>query len=141
MGVSTDGMLYYGFTLDEDEEWFEDDEDLDWEDIACERLGGPNPPDVPYEGNEKVHSQFWNKKHAFIESLAVRMGYHCSCEYSMYFVYINTSYTRAARGYPEDLGKTLPVAEDTWDAAIKDFCEKMGIEYKEPHWELASLWC
>jgi len=66
MGQSTNGLLYYGFTFcdpdeDGDPPWATED-DGDWEDWFCEKLGGPPAPGVEYsdETRQQFHA-YWDE--------------------------------------------------------------------------------
>lgn len=71
MGVSTDGILFYGyhFTSDHDDN----------------------------EALEVLSEDRWRKN----EDVPVKVGVHCSPGEPMYFVYVAESYTENSRGYPE----------------------------------------
>jgi len=148
MGTSTDAYLYYGFSLDEGEleeicekdtgkDYFEDD----FEEWLCGKIGGPSRLDVEYEGNEAVYEKYLDEKREFMEALDVEIKSHCSCDYPIYFVHIKESYSWAWRGEPHRFGTQLPVTNPGWDEKIKEFCKKLYIPFREPGWELASMWC
>ena len=131
MTTSTNALLYYGFTfLDEDEEtppWEkEDDEDYDSDQWLCDNLGGPKESD-------------WEAQSAFVEALPIMIGYHCYIDASMYFICARESYHVAHRGHPVQLRDSI-VKNLGWDPTLADYCEKLGIKWQQPQWELASLW-
>lgn len=117
MGLSTDAILFYGFSLEEDEQ-YEYEGEFDERDHDC------------YLG--RLCDEMWNKPiHGCV------LGTHCSCEYPIYYVAIQGTQTVAWRGYPKELGQSL-VAEVGWKAKIKKFCKETGIKYRKPQWILVS---
>jgi hypothetical protein len=145
MTVSTDAMLYYGFTfLDEDENdppWKkEDDEDYDVEDWLCEKLGGPTPPASEWsEELQEEFSNYWKAKRKFIEELPIMIGWHCYIDEPMYFICIRDSHHKASRGYPQKLGGDV-VSLLGWNVVMREYCDRLGINWQKPQWELASVW-
>jgi len=132
MGQSTNGLLYYGFTFCDPDE----DGDPPW---ATE--GGPPAPGVEYsdETRQQFHA-YWDAKREFIKSTGITIVNHCSCDYPMYAIAAAESEHTAYRGSPERLGDILE-APSSWSAKLFDVCEKLGLEWQDPQWELASLWC
>jgi hypothetical protein len=146
MTVSTNALLYYGFTFTEEEyepPWKkEDDEDHDSDDWLCELLGGPKEPDVEWSEASEVKQQFheyWDAKKKFIEELPIMIGWHCYIDYPMYFICIRESHHEAYRGYPVQLKDSI-VKNLGWDPTLQEYCKKLGIEWQQPQWELAPLW-
>lgn len=141
MGTSTDGILFYGFSVGEDEnaeiirgmdgngeyvvgsEDEEPDEDAIW---AHHFKLDPDPDKV-----EKV----WRHK----EKHVIQIGTHCSYDYPMYYVAIRKSVLSASRGTPEKVD-TLEIGKD-WDKQLKEFCDLWELEPpNEFGWYLCSLW-
>lgn len=137
MGVSTDGILFYGFDLgepgqsmaDPDAEW----ESYDWEDYYLEKKG------VVREENEDSDSWF-ARKDLVLETCGCSLGHHCCDEYIMLFVAARDF--SASRGYPAPIAKSDLILPSDVDEKLKDFCEVMGIEFKQDQvgWYLASYW-
>lgn len=139
MSTSTNGLLYFGFTFYADDEGdppWGDIEDDEW---LCEMLGGPKSLKEEYEGNEEKYSTYWSEKRNFLKSADIEIVIHCSGNYPMYAIAIKKSVYSASRGYPENLGPDIQSNLD-WVDKLRDACEKLKIEWQEPHWELASLW-
>jgi hypothetical protein len=163
MGVSTDGILCYGFCLPEEEEitWLraenveadEESEDsegeqMDFEDFVA-KLEGLKEPDVPFNSGKvpKEWEKYWDKKSKLVKKVGIDLVTHCSDEYPMYILAISESVHNASRGYPEKLGQKilanagLPAyGIEGWRDKLKAFCERAGIEYKDPQWILCSMW-
>lgn len=146
MTTSNAPLLYYGFTFTKDEEaspWEpegeERDVDYDSESWLCDKLGGPKEPDEEWiEGNEQYH-KYWDAKRKFIAALPIIIDSHCYIDDPMYFICIRESYHVASRGYPKKLGDGL-TKNLGWDPTLQEYCEKLGIEWQQPQWELASMW-
>lgn len=127
MGVSTDGIAWYGYHLESLPEALSDDEQY-----ALSRYG----------------REAWEH-----EGVRVVLENHCTLDDPMHLVAVHDSFRTAARGYPEPLPDAVskPVPE-CWDAAVRAFAEAHGLvmpgerddEYSQPAsqigWWLASLW-
>lgn len=135
MGASTDAKLFLGVHFDEGEHpWaeLEDNEDWDGEYEAWLRqlYGGPQAPDVPFEGNADEYSQYWADCRGFDKTLPVEIVYHCSGDYEMYGVAIKGTPITANRGYPQEITALPPATAEQGDT-LEDFCTKAGIDMPE----------
>ena len=123
MGMSTDGILFYGVLINEDEAPWDADEfnwDKDvWEKTACELLG--------FADKDELYS--------LEKELGIVLGIHCSYEYPMYFVSAKASVQTANRGYPIEPDFTV---QPEWEDKIRDFCGKLNIPCDDLKWHLAS---
>lgn len=155
MGVSTNGILFYGIDLGEDFEydrealpftdeqygvWEEDGKE--WEDLWA-ALHGVFGPSVEYgEENKEVFHAYWDKKGELEKTSPCEVDLHCSYEYPIYYVALRGANFTAYRGSPEEVSLDFPdgMTKEEADAKIKEFCEKMGLPYSQPKWYLASLW-
>jgi len=151
MGTSTNAYLFFGILIDEYDESFEELKN-DWEEKYAAKVGlvddsGLWNDDGEYaipEGIERKNAEenwkvFLKRKQDLIEELGITIDSHCHREYPEYFVCISDSFISATRGNPEvikfdELKKTEDINK------LKDFCELMGLKYKEPKWYLASFW-
>lgn len=142
MGTSTDGILFFGIDLGEDEDDSFPWQGEDWEDFAADKLG-VSRPEVPWEGNEDVFRKYWKEKAEAIEALECEIGTHCSDSYPCYFVAPKKKVLVAARGYPLEVTKDfldVDVRNTEISESLKNFCELMEIPWQEPKWHLASYW-
>ena len=139
MGVSTDGMIFFGILLDDDVFDTEDDTD-DWACMYARLAQGITCPDVEYEGNQEVFSEFWKKVREAVEHSLCSIGYHCSDSYPAPYVALSRANLNASRGYPEELDVEMFKVTEEEIQAIKDFCEVLGVPYSTPKWYLASFW-
>ena len=139
MGVSTDGILFFGIDLDEegslDVPWAGDD----WEEFVAKKLG-VFPPDVPFEGNENVFREYWNKKAEVLKTLGCDMRYHCSDSCACLFVAPEDKILIASRGYPKRVTGALLDVDGKHVEKLKKFCELLELPWSEPKWQLASYW-
>ena len=159
MGVSTDGILCYGICLPEEEEltWlkakgeeedkgekdeegeYEEGETLDFEDFIV-KLEGLKEPTTDYNTDEKGWRKYWDAKERLQDKVGIDLVYHCSSDYPMHILAIRESVHNASRGNPEKLGKEIKGQPKEWDARLKAFCKRVGIEYEDPEWILCSDW-
>jgi len=149
MSTSTNGILFYGIpihqlvedgSLDIYSFHLANGEIGDYYDVSCEweELKGPTKPtndnyENPEwgawrEAKEKFRKSTWN----------VAIDAHCHSECPMHYVH-GRQYT-AYRGNVNEINPVdlIPTPDD--DVAIKEFCEKYKIPYKQPKWYLVSYW-
>ncbi len=147
MGTSTDAILAWGFCApwEPGEAPWEKEEDLEvgeW--IAAKHgLKAPTEPYTdPYQGGDPnvsgLYEAYWAKSRDLLKELGVEFKIHCSYDYSMHVVTVSESVATAYRGDPVVFEK-LEVSEG-WDAKLRAFCEKVGIECPDPAWVLCSMW-
>jgi len=133
MGVSSDGILYFGFQVgDEDEppEWFgefDEDEGFDFDDFICRKAGLPE--DAPYDIRKHV-----------IEACPVELYRFCSWEYPMYILGVRDAEHRARRGYIVEIDASELAVDQAKIDAFKAWCEANDIEWQEPKWLLCSMY-
>lgn len=137
MGVSTNGLLFYGILLEEDEGEFIETihpmgNDFDIEDYIMEKYGFT----MKWEEGED-NEDYYNKRFKVKATIPCIILTHCSYDYPLYYLALKKANYSASRGNPEEVNFSLPPdADDT----IKKFCDKVGIPYSKPKWYLASLW-
>lgn len=138
MGVSTDGILFYGISIDPE------DVDIPWKDdeepeIFYAKKKGILKPEIEFsEATKEEYREYWKKKDTINKDSECKVITHCSYDYPMYGICISESYTCASRGYPKEI-KSLEIGNN-WDNLLKDYCEVMEIEYEQPKWILCSMW-
>lgn len=132
MGTSTNGILLYGFSLEE-----EDSKPWNIMDSSGE----------PYEDYEEAldtvlgtTDKEWKERSEAREALGVDLELHCSYDYSMYMVAIKETVVTAYRGSPVKVATRPP--EEDWDKKLRVFCKLLKINIKglKPAWWLCSLW-
>lgn len=128
MGIDSDGILYFGFTVgDEDEppEFMDGFEDFD---SFIEAKAGLTD-DSPYE-----------QRKAAREACPAELYQYCSWEYPMYILGVRGAEYCACRGDAIEIGaKELWVDQDKIDA-FRAWCQDNGIEWQEPKWLLCSMY-
>lgn len=152
MGQSTDGILFYGIELGEDDpirnlldpDGDSDDEHPEFEDWLCEAAGGPKRAVWNHDTSnfEPPLREYWAARDAFLKASggldSIGLGIHCSGDYPMYF--LHSRHTSASRGYPEALESdalgnvgNLEALEQVAGLLKLDAGLRRG-------WYLASLW-
>lgn len=120
MGVSTDAILFYGFTFyDQDS-------------------GAPEG----FEHLEGAAEDAWTFHNWSTDSKYVEIDTHCSNGSPMYFVSVKKPGWVAWRGRAVEIDPAVmgDAAQRLWDLQIKEFCEEHNIPYQQPKWFLASYW-
>lgn len=128
MGVSSDGILYFGFQVggeDEKPEWFGEYEDFDDWLIGQSDVS----EDAPYEIRKKI-----------IEACPAEMQLFCSYDYPMYVLGIRGAEHRAYRGDIVEIGPAELSVDQIKVDAFKGWCIANGIEWQEPKWLLCSMY-
>ena len=116
MGVSTDGILFYGFLVP------------DWDEAI------PIPEHA--EDDEDFYVEDWVE--AILEKHDCRLVTHCSYDYPMYA--ITTHDYKAWRGCPKLLTADDVDAESDSGERLIAASKDLGVEAKDIGWHLASLW-
>lgn len=146
MGMSTDAILCYGFSVGEEEEtpeWLEPF-DGDFDDFLAS-IEGLTPPYKDYDQkrfreDSSYHAEwslYWEKKNALEKVFGIQLVRHCCCDAPMYILAIGDSVRTASRGYPEEIGQSIEALKE-WRETLKLFCKKAGIEFQEPQYLLCS---
>ncbi len=130
MGVSTNGILYFGFDFKE-----EGDEP----DLEPAELDKYSKPDVDCHWAE----EFYEAEEEFIKRGGAKedrcsVSGHGHCDYLT--LYVSVKGKCARRGYPEKLSKDFFDVSQEEIEKLKRFCKVLGIKWQEPSWHLASYW-
>lgn len=140
MGQSTNAILAFGFDLGEElpeslQIAMEEDEDFEWDRFLAEDSGVIYPDYGAYN----VHGEYAQAEKEALAKVHIQVILHCSYDYPMYFLSIRGTEQTACRGYPRTIDTAMQGIGDQRQA-LKDFCTKHGIEYKEPQWYIFSMW-
>lgn len=163
MGVSTDGILFYGFVWEDETDLFDNDDDKDeieWQEIIAIKRGHENPwikyppelENAPYSAAREANSKAWMDAHrseldAWYEikkkiqaEFGCDINYHCSGECPIPYISVNESRRVAHRGSPREV-ESLNIKPE-WDSLLTAFVEALGLEvpHEKPKWVLASMW-
>lgn len=128
MGVSTDGLLWYGVDLGNDEDEFNEK--------IRRIIYGPDEEDDDYDdGNNELYGdgREWMTEHGLT---GVEFVTHCSNDYEMFGLAVAGTLTTARRGYPVSID-ALPTPDDT---NLRAALEVLGLEPGRVGWLLASYW-
>lgn len=147
MGVSTNGILFFGFEFFNPEEdtltvpWLEDDPegDQDWMSFVALRMGVPPPP-ATYEGNEAAWRTFWEQGRTVIAQSGCMIDVHCSGSFPLWYVCVRNHRYQAGRGYLETIDPASLVATSGEIEQLRQFCTAADIPWQPPAWHLASYW-
>jgi hypothetical protein len=144
MGTSTNAYLFFGIdhVYDDDGDnpipWkVENDEEAS--DFIAQKYG-LNSPTCEYNGNEKLYSDYWNKKSDLMESIPCEIDCHCSDGYPIYFIALKDKYKIALRGYGTTIEPNFLDVTDKQKQQLKEFGEKIGVDCSNPKWRLVSYW-
>jgi hypothetical protein len=160
MGISSDGILFYGIPFDDGTEmpWESGDSYQDCEDWLAEVFCGIAHPSAPYpevrevwdgkrhkperaltaaeEQAKKTYQEYWRAKHKAVAGLPFEFRIHCSFDYPMHYITVK-QYTNS-RGYATEIESwELP---DNADEILRDVCEKAELPFSQPKWWLVSLY-
>jgi hypothetical protein len=144
MGVSTDAILFYGYSWTEETDlpWTigrdpVDNEEEDWEKRLAAALGCPRPP---ADADAATRTAYWDKQRKLVTAAACEVGRHCSNSCPMPYVAVTASCLAAWRGRPKTI-LSLEI-DPAWNDQLKEFCRLLGIsiEGKQPSWQLVSFW-
>ena len=167
MGVSTNGILFYGYCWqDEDVKLFRDEEGRDWPGYLAIKRGHKDPWDaLPKRLHDRSASEYvhdydqrwrlidtWKAEHraeldawhslqnAIEQEFGVELGRHCSGEYPMPFLAAK-KYT-ARRGHPVPVDVADLAVDPEWTGKLDRWLSEMGVEkpHPEPRWWLVSYW-
>lgn len=140
MGVSTDGILAFGFDCGFEDtdypEWLEPflvDDSFDFDEWLIK-----DTPDWRSGMPDDEAKALWARRGELKAACPIEFVTHCSYEVPMYILAIRGYSLTASRGSATEVNLIQP-AQERVDAA-KAFCEQHGIPWQEPKWLLASLW-
>lgn len=128
MGISSDGILYFGFQVGQDEEppeWMGEFDDFD--DFLVAKAGLPD--DSPYEVRRGI-----------IKECPAELQMYCSYDYPMYILGIRDAEHRVNRGYTAEITAENLIVAPEKIAAFKAWCDANSIEWQEPKWLLCSMY-
>lgn len=167
MGVSTDGIIFYGYCWEDEVRLF--DGEQDWDRLIARKRGHVDPwSEFPKELEDSEHLRYvrdyakrnelvekWKAEHraeldAWYELLrgieaeyGVELSYHCSDGCSMPYLHIKDEEITARRGYPVELNTdTAFRVSPEWGEKFDRWLTEMGITkpHPEPRWWLVSYW-
>ncbi len=129
MGMSTNGLLWFGYCADDDEAWCPEADD---ESAAAAKLSA-----VDDEWRDDVEGT----ANQLLKPFGCEMVAHCSSEYPMYGIAITGTATTAWRGHPKPVTPT-ETPDPSWADQLRKAAEAIGwplTEDPKPQWWLASM--
>jgi hypothetical protein len=126
VGVSTDAILWYGFSAKED-----------GEDAFSKPLGKLT---AALTGDEDSDDSVWCLSEYLREKLGVVIGSHCHVDYPVYFLAIESTKVRVWRGDAVEVSTSK--FDDSWDEKLRQAAELIGFkaDREKPCWLMASYW-
>lgn len=153
MGISSDAILFYGFSYEEeinlgDIVQDEDFEDQEWDDYYCKKQGLIKPEwPKDYDSRaikaltpeeSKNRDEWRTRKQEILSKAGVAIGFHCHGDYPIPYIYVENSQITAYRGDVKDVSVEQLIIQKDWSDKIDEFCKVMGIEKKPCGWKLVS---
>lgn len=147
MGVSTDGILFYGIAYGEDLDVSElaehhgiayEDFDFDFETLYADKMGVKSPTG-DYDLDPEVFKKYWADKREINKKSGCEIGTYCSGDYPMYYLAIKDGHYSVSRGSETEIPDGL-TAKPEWKQQLELYCAFMGLPFKEPKWLLVSYW-
>jgi hypothetical protein len=146
MTTSTNGILCYGFIINEDVElpWKTDDYDNDFDNwYYTEVVPFKEPFEITSNTDSKIRQEYFSLYYDFKQKnpAPFELVNYCSCDYPMFILAV--ARIKASRGDPtviNPLELTEYSKEDTKD--LKEFAVKYNLidETDSPSWWLCSYW-
>lgn len=127
MSVSSDGVLYFGFPIGEDDQMPDFMGETEYFDDWLDAKAGLE--DASYEVRD-----------ANREACPADLMIYCSCDYPMYFLAVRGCALRANRGDAKEVMSEFLAVPSEKIAAFKGWCEANEIPYQEPKWFLCSMY-
>lgn len=133
MGVSTDAILCFGFTLDDD--------DGAWLPRFLEERGADDLENLILGDWKTRQSIPLEERKRRLEECPIDLVTHCHAESPMWIVAVRGTTMYASGGCPTVVYFCDPnILSEEKVIAARKFCKQIGIEWKEPRWLLASYW-
>jgi hypothetical protein len=126
MGVSSDGILVYGYDIGELEDSLYGVVPEDYDDDFREWVEDKLLESVGFTEQDWEAEGYFDRKREAENRLGVEVVVHCSYEYPMYILGIKGTITRAWRGSPQ-LIANLDVHTE-WGGTLRDAALLLGIE-------------
>lgn len=153
MGISTDGIIAFGWIFEDgfefpwDFEPWDSDEESWWMDVnEYQPLYSPFTDDGNYaegfsRGDSRISKEYDNQfKWKMDNPLPVEVLNYCSYEYPLYALVLPETIIRCSRGYPEKLPMTLKTPTPLQIEELNSFVQKYNIEVdSEPSYHLMSF--
>ena len=150
MGQSTDAQICYGIQVEDDAELPWDEYDGDIEEWWLHKVCGYTNPFEMFDDNgnwigrkefpQDKQDEYFQSRREFeaTHPLPILLVRHCSGDYPMYIVALESTYLMARRGYPRELELNF---YDGNDDTLVEFCREFNIPtVGKTAWWLTSMW-
>lgn len=143
MSISTDAILFFGYCWTEEGEpevikEICDNEDLDWDEWYCGKLGGPKPPHRDFQNEDLADwKAYWKAKGEFLEGRPTLVQ-HCHCNVPMYGFAAHGTVVTVYRGSAKSVDTfVVPLASI---ARLDECLKAIGVQIPEggPKWWMVS---
>lgn len=126
MGISSDGVLVFGFTIGEEGDY-------------PEFLGDCGGMDEFIAGPWKKGGDY-GARQAIIDACPADLVAYCSYDYPMYVLAVRGTRLRAYRGDATEVTPDHFAVSPERVEAFKEWCAEHHITYQEPKWLLCSMY-
>lgn len=162
MGSDATGILFYGIPMGDKYDWeaFQQMKEkanamgnsFSEYDFLRETLSDIKPPDKDfpskggfpqvYTEDEKLiikqYEKYWKEDQTFHKALPIEINTSSTYEYPILFISIKGAIFSADWGDFTEI-TTLNIAPE-WDNILKEYCDKLGINYEQPRWYLTAFY-
>lgn len=158
MGMSAHGQLFYGVDFADGGPFIEDDWDAEWweewesdgEEYINQKIlhmvypdGLPDYPDRKDFENPEDYEKAWRSNLEVRREMESKIPVNFTSygyDYTGHSLVINGANHGVSWG-PVALGKKLFDSDpETWDAILKEWCEKLGLKYTDPQWYFGAYY-
>lgn len=152
MTTSTDAIICFGMTFDEDREFPWDDDDDDIEEWWLNTIGYKKPFELFDKDGDYVDGmkpsmtkirEYYEKREEFLKKfpIPVKLVVHCSDECPMYIISVPGTTIIAKRGDPKCIDPSKLVVPAEKIEPVVEFIKKyLDIDEVVMNWYLASYW-
>ncbi|RLI87980.1 MAG: hypothetical protein DRP01_00070 [Archaeoglobales archaeon] len=137
MSISSDGVIFFGFSLGNEEDreealpWEILGDDWDWDDYLAQKMG------IVRE-NYAEFGLYYDARNKAIAELGCEVYIHGGDYCVAHDIALVSTYKSASRGCPVTLSQDHFNVTEEDIAKLKKFCEFLGAEWQEPSWILTS---
>ena len=146
MGYHVNGILGYGFCIEENPEWLMlpgEDEEMEFKYFLARVAGLEAPDDFDNERFEsdptyaQTWSDYWRKINGLEKEFGITLEMHGSGDEPMRVMMVRDSHTECSwHDEPLALGQTLPLVKPEWREKLLTFCKRADIQFVEPQFFL-----
>lgn len=142
MGLSSDGILFFGINLGDDEDreeplpWEGKDGEGEWEDFVAKKAGIEKPTVEYTDETEALYDEYFEKRNKLVAATGCDVLQHGADSCLAHAIVLK--HTSASRGYPVKLEREYFEVSTTDVLKIIEFCQILDVKWEEPSWILTS---